>query len=121
MRPWGDKIRCPRGYLLIRRWLQVILCTSTREGPKPLRKCFIMPLCLNTTSMKNMRNSCLLYVLLSFQVAGAQTNPVPFDLPRYNFIRYNINEFELIHDNPSYIKLFAKFDTLIKTGRNTIS
>ncbi len=68
-----------------------------------------------------MRNSCLLYILLSFQAAGGQTNPVPFDLPRYSFIRYNINEFELIHDNPSYIKLFAKFDTLIKTGRNTIS
>ncbi len=68
-----------------------------------------------------MRNSCLLYVLLSFQAAGAQINLVPFDLPQYNFINYQVNEIELIRDNPSYHVLFAKFDTLIQKGSNQIN
>ena len=50
----------------------------------------------------------------------AQLPPYPFDLPQYSFIRYNTNQFELVHKNPRYCDLFAKFDTLIKTGENQI-
>jgi lysophospholipase L1-like esterase len=67
-----------------------------------------------------MRNSILLYIILSFQTVMAQLPSYPFDLPQYSFINYNTNQFELTHNNPNYHDLFAKFDTLIKTGANQI-
>jgi hypothetical protein len=67
-----------------------------------------------------MRNSILFFLLLSIRPAAAQMPPVEFDLPHYNFIHYDINRFELVDENPAYIRLFAKFDTLLSKGTNRI-
>jgi len=67
-----------------------------------------------------MRNSILLYIILSFQPILAQLPPYLSDLPRYGFIQYDSNQFELVHNNPQYHELFAKFDTLIRSGNNRI-
>ena len=67
-----------------------------------------------------MRNSILLYITLLFQSVNAQRAASPFDLPSYDFIQYNTNQFELVQDNPGYNELFARFDTLLRTGENQI-
>lgn len=67
-----------------------------------------------------MRNSILLYITLLLQPVSAQRTTSPFDLPSYDFIRYNTNQFELVRDNPNYDDLFAKFDTLLRSGENQI-
>jgi lysophospholipase L1-like esterase len=68
-----------------------------------------------------MRNSLLIAFLCSFQLALAQLHPAPFGLPDYGFIHYDANQFELINDNPYYVDLYSKFDSLIKTGENRIN
>lgn len=62
----------------------------------------------------------LLYIMLSLQPVMAQVPAYPVDLPMYDFIRYDDNLFKLIDDNKGYRDLFAKFDTLIRTGNNQI-
>jgi|WetSurMetagenome_2_1015567.scaffolds.fasta_scaffold39590_3 lysophospholipase L1-like esterase len=68
-----------------------------------------------------MRNSLPLYALLIFQTATAQFTPTGPVLPDYPFIRYTENRFEGIHNNPYFINLYAKFDSLIKKGDNQIN
>ena len=67
-----------------------------------------------------MRNNFLLILILSFQSLAAQLPQVPFELPAYHFIKYQSNQFDFIHNNPDYMSLFAKFDTLLSTGSNQI-
>ncbi|MBN1145288.1 MAG: hypothetical protein JXA72_12735 [Bacteroidales bacterium] len=68
-----------------------------------------------------MRNSFLFYIALAFQPLVAQVAPLPLDLPQYNFIQYQANQFEGARNNPGYEELFAKFDTLIRSGKNRIN
>jgi lysophospholipase L1-like esterase len=58
--------------------------------------------------------------MLSFPAGFAQIPAYSFELPQYEYIHYESNHFEFISDNPSYLKLFAKFDTLLKSGTNQI-
>ena len=67
-----------------------------------------------------MRIRILLYIVFSLQAVSAQIPDYPADHPLYDFIRYGDNQFTLISDNPRYRDLFAKFDTLIKAGKNQI-
>jgi len=67
-----------------------------------------------------MRNSLLVFLWLSWQTVSAQIPAYPFDLPSYGFIHYNNNRFELVVDNPGFSSLFARFDTLLRTGNNQI-
>lgn len=67
-----------------------------------------------------MRNSFLIYLIFLFLPIQAQLPNYPIEIPEYKFIHFDTNQFELIHNNPSYLDLFAKFDTLIKTGNNQI-
>lgn len=67
-----------------------------------------------------MRNNFVLILILSLQTIAAQMPQVPFEIPAFSFIQYQSNQFELIHDNPDYINLFASFDTLVATGSNQI-
>jgi lysophospholipase L1-like esterase len=60
------------------------------------------------------------YFTLIQQFVHAQQPGLLIDLPDYNFIHYDTNQFELVYNNPYYLDLFAKFDTLIKTGNNQI-
>jgi lysophospholipase L1-like esterase len=62
----------------------------------------------------------LMYSAPILQPATAQQPDYRVDLPEYKFICYDTNQFELVHNNPCYLDLFAKFDTLIKTGNNQI-
>ena len=67
-----------------------------------------------------MRISFLFPALFILNTVAAQLPQVPFDLPGYTFIQYNANQLELVHNNSGYINLFAKFDTLMRTGQNQI-
>jgi lysophospholipase L1-like esterase len=60
------------------------------------------------------------YLVISWQISCAQTIYDPSGFPDYAFIRYDTNQFELVRNNPQYNILFAKFDSLIKTGNNQI-
>jgi lysophospholipase L1-like esterase len=80
-----------------------------------------MLLFLNITGLKKMRSSILVYFALLLQPSIAQMPANPVKLPEYGFIRYTINQFELVNDNPSYNNLFTKFDSLIKKGDNKIN
>jgi lysophospholipase L1-like esterase len=79
-----------------------------------------MLLFLNITGLKKKRISFLAYLALLLQPAIAQMPANPVNLSEYGFIRYDINQFELVHNNPSYNNLFTKFDSLIKDGNNKI-
>lgn len=68
-----------------------------------------------------MRNRFLIYIVFAFQPLMAQVTSLPFDLPQYSFIQYHANQFEGVRNNPGYEELFAKFDTLIRSGNNQIS
>jgi lysophospholipase L1-like esterase len=68
-----------------------------------------------------MRNRFLIYIVFAFQPLVAQVTPLPFDLPQYSFIQYQENQFEGVRNNPGYEELFAKFDTLIRSGNNHIN
>jgi lysophospholipase L1-like esterase len=50
----------------------------------------------------------------------AQPDPYPADLKVSGFIRNDLNRFEGIRENKAYQILFARFDTLIRTGQNQI-
>ena len=61
------------------------------------------------------------YLLYPFRTWLAQMPAMcPLNFPIISFIHYQSNQFELIQDNPDYHELFAKFDTLIRTGINQI-
>jgi hypothetical protein len=60
------------------------------------------------------------YLFCQSSSAYIDCNLQPETEPHYGFIRYDLNRFELIGNNPAYQKLYAKFDTLLKTGRNQI-
>jgi hypothetical protein len=62
----------------------------------------------------------LLLLLIAFP-AGAQLKSYPFLMPGYGFIRYDLNQFELEENSPSYKLLFSKFDEMIRTGNNHIN
>lgn len=49
----------------------------------------------------------------------SQTNT--YDLPVYPFIQYDLNHFNLVHDNPAYKTLYSKFDTFLLEGRKKIN
>lgn len=68
-----------------------------------------------------MRSKIFLFSLLIFQYVSAQYTPGGPLLPDYPFINYSSNRFELVHNNPNYLRLFAKFDSLIKKGDNQIN
>lgn len=67
-----------------------------------------------------MRINILIYIILSLQAVNAQVQDYQADHRLYDFIRYSDNQFMLISDNPGYYNLFARFDTLIKAGKNQI-
>ncbi|MFO7369118.1 MAG: hypothetical protein R6X09_02480, partial [Bacteroidales bacterium] len=68
-----------------------------------------------------MRNRFLIYIVFAFQPLVAQITPLPLGLPQYGFIQYDANQFEGVRNNPGYEELFAKFDTLIRSGNNRIN
>ncbi len=68
-----------------------------------------------------MRSKIFLFFLLIFQYVSAQYTPGDPLIPDYPFINYSSNHFELVHNNPNYLRLFAKFDSLIKWGNNQIN
>lgn len=75
-----------------------------------------MPLFSNITVLKSMRSKALFYIILLFQQVTAQVPVIPVELPNYGFIHYQNNRFELIHNDPGYRALYAKFDNLIRNG-----
>ncbi|HEX2393825.1 MAG TPA: hypothetical protein VHI78_00675, partial [Bacteroidales bacterium] len=68
-----------------------------------------------------MRINLVILFMMFLRISFAQINSVLSDLPVYPFIHYDLNRFELIHDNPGYKILYAKFDTLLRQGSNRIN
>jgi lysophospholipase L1-like esterase len=70
--------------------------------------------------MKTMRSS--LVVLLFLCAGSVNAQPVlSAGLPAYPFIHYQVNRFDLVHDNPAYKTLYSKFDTLLREGTNRVN
>lgn len=68
-------------------------------------------------------NVLAVILLLLFIPAGTKGQPetYPFDIPQYGFIRYDLNRFKGAEQNPSFERLYSKFDSLLIAGAGQIS
>lgn len=61
----------------------------------------------------------ILTFLLSFNVVKAQD--YPYDVPQYDFVRYDLNKFIFYKDSTTFQGLYNKYDKLIMKGQGNIN
>ena len=62
----------------------------------------------------------ILTIIILFSTKIIFSQDYPFDVPQYDFIRYDKNNFKFHGDSTSFENLFNKFDTLILRGKGQI-